>query len=152
MAESSRTIACLSSFLRGELCATEIYRYTLDHVTRPKWRLALEDAMQSHARRAVLLKRRIDALGGIPSRSSGTWGIFAKALAIGADMLGPVVAIATLKLGETHGRLSYLRKLPRLDRVTRTFVEAQLLPAQELTHEWITDLKRVSSLEYALDR
>lgn len=148
---SSKTIASLNSLLRGEICATEIYRYTLDHITRPKWRACLEDCMQSHARRAELLRRRILALGGIPTRGSGTWGIFAKALAIGADMLGPLCAIGTLQLGEAHGRVAYVRKLKVLEHPARAFVEAQIVPAQIRTHEWITELKRTSAAALVLD-
>ena len=108
--------------------------------------------MQSHARRIQLLRRRIQAAGGIPARSAGTWGVFVKGLAIGADMLGPLTAIAALELGEAHGRISYLRKVDRFDPATRAFIDAQIMPAQDLTHEWISDLKRSSGTDYALDR
>jgi demethoxyubiquinone hydroxylase (CLK1/Coq7/Cat5 family) len=148
---SSQIIACFNSLLRGEICATEIYRYTLDNMTRPKWRACLEDCMQSHARRAQLLRRRIQALGGIPTRGSGTWGVCAKAFAVGADMLGPLAAIATLELGEAHGRLAYVRKLDRFDPHVRAFVETQLLPAQIITHDWITELKRTSADTLVMD-
>jgi len=149
---SAQNLAALNSFLRGEISATEIYRYTLERVNRPKWRLCLDDCMQSHARRTQLLRHRIDALGGIPARGSGTWGVFVMSLALGADMLGPLSAIAALELGETHGRLAYLRKLHLLDPATRAFIEAQVLPAQNLTHEWINALKRISGVEYLADR
>lgn len=142
MEPSNRSIRSLNALLRGELSAVEIYRYTYERVSQPRFRACLDDCMQSHVRRVQLLRRRILALGGIPTRSSGTWGVLAMTLALCADLFGLTAAIAVLELGEGHGRERYLRALPKLDPQCRAFVEAQLIPPQALTHEWIQDLKR----------
>lgn len=137
-----QNLAALNGLLRGELSAVEIYRHTHERVTHPRFRACLDDCMQSHARRIQLLHSRIHALGGIPTRSAGPWGMLVTSAGLLADLFGAMGAIALLELGEAHGRAAYQRVLPTLDRQTRRFVEAQLIPAQALTHEWIDELKR----------
>lgn len=153
MDSTSTSIEALNSLLRGELSAIEAYRYTLRCTMRPRTRSQLEDCLQSHERRAQLLRRRIKGLGGNPARGAGTWGAVVRALVSYAVLFGPAVAITTLEAGEEYGRLEYVRKLTRLDDPgSRGLVEAQLIPAQVLTHEWITDLKRTTSGAYAAHR
>jgi hypothetical protein len=142
MEPSKRTLDTLNALLRGELSAVAIYRYTYDRLAHPRFRACLDDCMQSHARRIQLLHRRIHALGGIPTRSAGTWGMLVGASGLFADLFGAAGALALLELGEAHGKAAYQRKLAKLDPQTRAFVEAQLMPSQALTHEWITELKR----------
>jgi demethoxyubiquinone hydroxylase (CLK1/Coq7/Cat5 family) len=142
MEPTTQSIVALNALLRGELSAVEIYRYTLDRLSHPRFRAGLDDCMQAHARRVQLLRRRIQALGGIPTRSAGAWGMLVASSGVMADLLGTTGALALLELGETHGRAVYQRKLAKLDAHTRAFVEAQLLPSQALTHEWIVELKR----------
>lgn len=139
---SNRSVTSLNRLLRGELSAVEIYRYTYDRVRNPRFRACLDDCMQSHARRIQLLRRRIQALGGIPTRSSGTWGILAMTVALFADLFGVTGLVAALELGEARGRTDYQRALPKLDPQSRAFVEGQLMPPQAITHEWIQELKR----------
>jgi len=142
MESSERTTNSLNALLRGELSAVEIYRYTYDRATHPRFRACLDDCMQAHARRVQLLRRRIQALGGIPTRRAGTWGILVKAAALFADLFGMSAAVALLDAGEAHGEAEYARKLPKLDPQSRAFVAAELVPSQALTHEWIGELKR----------
>jgi demethoxyubiquinone hydroxylase (CLK1/Coq7/Cat5 family) len=142
MESSNRTLDALNALLRGELSAVAIYRYTYERVTHPRFRACLDDCMQSHARRIQLLHRRIHALGGIPTRSAGAWGVLVGASGLLADLFGATGALTLLELGESHGRAAYQRKLAKLDPQSRRFVEAQLMPAQALTHEWISELKR----------
>lgn len=142
MEPSDQSIDSLNALLRGELCAVKSYRHAYERVPHPRFRACLDDCMQSHARRVQLLRRRIQAWGGIPATRSGTWGIFAMSIALVAGLFGPGAILATLELGEAHGQLAYTRKLPKLDPQSRAFVAAQLVPAQILTREWIVELKR----------
>jgi len=149
MEHSHRTIDVLNAFLRGEMAAVEVYRYTLERLGRSRARSTLEDCMQSHARRVQLLRRKIIAMGGIPARTAGTWGMFAKSLAVWGDMLGPTSALSILELGESHGQLMYQRKREELAPAVKGFVESQLVPAQQLTREWAGSLKRSAAIAYA---
>src|SRR5689334_16865048 len=109
------SIDALNSLLRGELSAVEIYRYTYERATHPRFRACLDDCMQSHSRRVQLLRRRIQALGGIPTRRAGVWGVLVTAAALTADLFGMSAALALLDAGEAHGEAEYQRKLPKLD-------------------------------------
>jgi hypothetical protein len=149
MEHSHQTIDVLNGFLRGEMAAVEIYRYTLERFGRSRARATLEDCMQSHARRVQLLRRKILAMGGNPARSAGTWGMFVRALAVWGDMLGPSGALSVLDVGESHGQLKYQRKLEQLAPAVQAFVTAQLMPAQQLTREWLLSLKRSAAIAYA---
>lgn len=142
MEPTNRSIDALNALLRGELSAVEIYRYTYDRVSYPRFRAVLDDCMQSHARRVQLLRRRIHALGGIPTQSAGPWGMLVAGTGLFADLFGASGAIALLELGEAHGRAEYRRRYTKLDAHSRAFVDAQLIPSQTLTHEWIAELKR----------
>jgi hypothetical protein len=88
-----------------------------------------------------VLKRRVQALGGAPDADSGVWGMFAKLVQGGADVLGERAAIAALEEGEDHGRDDYKRDVNKLDGESRRIVETQILPEQERTHRTLSTLK-----------
>ena len=142
MEHFDQSIDALNALLRGELSAVEIYRYSYERATHPRFRACLDDCMQAHARRVQLLRRRIQGLGGIPTRRAGAWGILVAGAGLFADLFGTSAAVALLELGEAHGEAAYRRRLAKLDPSSRTFVEGQLLPSQALTREWIEALKR----------
>jgi uncharacterized protein (TIGR02284 family) len=131
----------LNSFLRGEISAVETYRQALDKVNEPRARTELEQCHVSHQQRVNLLKERITSLGGQPAEGSGPWGAFAKAAEGGAVVFGDKVAIDVLEEGEDHGLKDYQKHLADLDSASRTFVEQQLLPAQQQTHRRLSTLK-----------
>jgi uncharacterized protein (TIGR02284 family) len=140
--DQSSSVDVLNSFLRGEISAVETYRQALEKVKAAPVRAQLLDCMQSHTRRADVLRQQITSLGGEPSKSSGVWGTFAKAVEGGAKVLGEKAAVAALEEGEDHGRNDYRQDLEKLDPMTRQFVETRIMPEQERTHSTLSDLKR----------
>jgi hypothetical protein len=50
--------------------------------------------------------------------------------------------VAALEEGEDHGLKLYRDDLDKFDIVTRQIVEADLLPAQQRTHQFMSALKR----------
>jgi uncharacterized protein (TIGR02284 family) len=135
----------LNSFLRGELSAVETYRMALDKLdaTSPS-RFEIDACMQSHQQRVTLLREAIITLGGTPADSSGAWGAFAKAVEGTAKTFGEKAAIAALEEGEDHGLKDYKKEIDDedLDMQTRNIVVAQLLPAQQATHNRMSTLKK----------
>jgi len=131
----------LNSFLRGEISAVETYRQALDKVNDVQARMQLEQCHVSHQHRVDLLKTRIIELGGEPAQGSGAWGAFAKAAEGSAAALGQKSAIDVLEEGEDHGLKDYQKHLTDLDATSRTFVEQELLPAQQRTHRALSTLK-----------
>ncbi|HTL36521.1 MAG TPA: DUF2383 domain-containing protein [Kofleriaceae bacterium] len=135
----------LNSFLRGELSAVETYRMALDKLdaTSPA-RFEIEACMQSHQQRVSLLREAVIAIGGTPADGSGAWGAFAKAVEGTAKAFGEKAAIAALEEGEDHGLKDYKNEVDDedLDLQTRNIVVAQLLPAQQATHNRMSSLKK----------
>lgn len=139
---NDKTLDVLNSFLRGELSAVETYKQALTKIKDGNVRLALEDNLRSHEGRVELLKNRILAHGGQAVESSGVWGAFARLMEGGAKVFGEEAAINVLESGEDHGRDDYRRELDNLDADTRAWVTAQLIPAQEMSHDTLSAVKR----------
>lgn len=134
-------ITVLNSFLRGELAAVETYRQAIERLDDFTALAHLRDCLSSHRLRAERLAEQVRRLGGVPSRSSGSWGVFARLFEGGAKLFGEAAAIAALEQGEDHGRIDYKRDMDCLDAESRRFVEAEILPEQLRTHDVVTRLK-----------
>lgn len=132
----------LNSFLRGEISAVETYKQALEKVKDPAIRSQLQSCEQDHEQRVELLRERITSLGGKPDQSSGAWGVWAKLVQGGSDLLGDKTALKTLEEGEDHGLDDYRKDLDELDSETRTWVESAILPMAERTHGAMSALKR----------
>ena len=132
----------LNSFLRGEISAVESYKQALDKVKDPTIRSELQSCEEDHEHRVELLRERITELGGKPEKGSGAWGVWAKLVQGGSDLLGEKTALQALEQGEDHGLKDYRRELDELDGETRTWVAANLLPKAEQTHGAVSTLKR----------
>ena len=138
---NEKTADILNSFLRGELSAVETYRQAIEKVEDVSLRPRLQELSRSHEEQAAKLRNRIAQLGGKPSETSGPWGGFAKMVEAGAKVFGVKAALAALEEGEDHGLRLYRNDLDKLDASTRAFVETDLLPAQQRTHDTMSALK-----------
>ena len=138
---SEDVVGKLNSFLRGEISAVESYKQALGKITDPAIRAELQTCEQDHEQRIELLRARITQLGGKPDTGSGAWGVWAKLVQGGGDLLGEKTALQALEQGEDHGLNDY-RDLDELDSETRTWVENNLLPKAERTHDALSTLKR----------
>ncbi|CAM3108362.1 DUF2383 domain-containing protein [Corallococcus sp. ZKHCc1 1396] len=141
MANAAAEIETLNSFLRGEISAVETYRLATKHIESDLARTEVEACLHDHEARVESLKERIQKLGGSPAESSGIWGVFAKVVQGGADLLGEKRAIDALEQGEDHGLADYNRDVDKLHGEARSFVRQQLLPAQKQTHSRLSRLK-----------
>lgn len=142
MAHTDKSVDALNSFLRGEISAVETYRQAIGHVTDERARSLLEQCQRDHEERVAAIRERIEKLGGMPAEGSGPWGVFAKLVQGGADMLGEKAAIQALEEGEDHGLSDYQRDVDEVHGEARRFVRMELLPAQKRTHEQLSRLKR----------
>jgi hypothetical protein len=143
---SDRTIATLSSFLRGELAAVESYEQALRKLSGLGVAWQLKECQRSHLDRANKLRSRIRALGGNPDEVSPTSGAFARAPQGGARRLGSKAALSALEEGENHGVRKYLHDLGEegaLDPYARAFVERELLPEQQRTHDLLSMVRQM---------
>jgi hypothetical protein len=131
----------LQHFLRAELSAVETYELALKSITHVGLHRTLQEILTSHSRRVDSLRARIGRQGTDPETSSGVWGAFAKAFQAGADLLGDRTAISALEQDEDRGLALYTEGLASHDLRTQKFIEAELLPAQEHTHDLCRTLK-----------
>jgi len=139
---NDKTVDQLNSFLRGELSAVETYRQALSAVESVPHRSTLEQCARSHQARAELLREEVLRRGAEPSKDSGAWGTFAKAIEGAAKGLGEKTAIAALESGEDHGRDDYRRDIDKLDAAARQLIETRVLPEQLRTHDAMSALKK----------
>jgi len=139
--ETEAGIAKLRECFRHELSAVETYQIALKSVTHVGLHHTLQELLVSHHRRADHLRVRIGLQGGEPPSGAGVWGAFAKAVQLGADLLGDRVAIGALEQGEDRGMKLYTEGIEGCDASTRTFIVMELLPEQQRTHELCRMLK-----------
>lgn len=132
----------LNSFLAGELSAVETYRQCIDKIDDPMIAVQLRRLLTSHQQRSLMLKQKILALGGTPATTSGLWGAFARLVEGGATVFGESAAISTLEEGEDHGKKLYTREVTELSPPTRAFVEQNIMPEQDRTHDALAALQK----------
>jgi demethoxyubiquinone hydroxylase (CLK1/Coq7/Cat5 family) len=140
--ETDKTVDALNGFLRGEISAVETYRQAIAKLDNSPERAQLEDCKRSHELRVATLSEWVERIGGQPVTESGAWGAFARLVEGGAKAFGERAAVAALEEGEDHGLKLYREDLAKLDPASRELVEAELLPAQERTHQFLSTLKR----------
>jgi len=139
--ETDKSVDALNGFLRGEISAVETYRQAIEKLSSSPTRGQLEDCRRSHELRVTKLRDQVARLGGEPAKSSGPWGAFARLVEGGAKAFGERSAVSALEEGEDHGLKLYRDDLEKLDMPTRRFVETDLLPAQQQTHQFMSTLK-----------
>lgn len=137
----SNEMETLNELLRGEISAVETYRQALEKLSNSPSRVELEDCQRSHEDRVRKLREQVVRLGGQPEEKSGPWGAFARLIAGSAKALGEKATIAALEEGEDHGLKLYKKDIAHLDAASRALVEADVLPAQERTHQTLSTLK-----------
>ena len=96
----------------------------------------------SHEARAERIRAAIVQVGGEPAHTSGAWGLFARAVAGGARVVGWKAVINTLEEGEDHGLKDYKDALSHLDAGLQRLVSDELYPQQIHTHGVLSALKR----------
>lgn len=139
---TEQDIKQLNSFLRGELSAVETYSQCLEKVEDLNVRAQLVGLKESHAARAVMLRNRITTLGGEAAESAGIWGSFSKAVEGGAKIFGAETAVSVLEEGEDHGLKLYREDVGKLSTEERSFVQTQLLPEQQKSHDTLRSIER----------
>jgi demethoxyubiquinone hydroxylase (CLK1/Coq7/Cat5 family) len=140
--ETDKSVDALNGFLRGEISAVETYRQAIEKLSGSTARWQLEDCRRSHEVRVSKLRDEVARLGGEPAKGSGPWGAFAQLVEGGAKAFGERAAVAAIEEGEDHGLKLYRDDLEKLDMTSRRFVETDLLPAQEQTHQFMSTLKK----------
>ncbi|HEY9678328.1 MAG TPA: DUF2383 domain-containing protein [Drouetiella sp.] len=136
----SNQVDRLNALLGGELSAVECYTLVIDHAKTPAVISGLTSLRAEHQNRVSMLSALITKMGGAPTLKSGAWGAFAKIMEAGAVALGETSALGTLKEGEDHGIELYESEIKHLEGEALTLVQNDLLPAQHITKQAVSDL------------
>ena len=137
----NNTVETLNGFLRGEISAVETYRQAIGKLSNSPTSAELESCCRSHEWRVQQLREQVQRFGGTPTQSSGAWGAFARLVEGGAKTFGEKAAISALEEGEDHGLKLYRHDIDKLEPAARAFVEREVLPSQERTHQAMSSLK-----------
>jgi demethoxyubiquinone hydroxylase (CLK1/Coq7/Cat5 family) len=130
-----------NELLRNELSAVETYNLALKRTTHLELSNALRQLRDDHDQRVTGLRTKIREIGATPSEGSGAWGAWAKAVQVGADLLGDKTAIAALEEGEDHGLKLYTSTLRDESVIVSDYVKSVLLPAEQKSHALCRSLK-----------
>lgn len=132
-ASANPRIAPLNELLRGEVSAVETYSQALEKLKDEPGAEKLRQALRDHEEAVSDIHEEIVAKGGVPSKDSGAWGVWAKTVTGSAKLLGDKAALKALKEGEEHGVKEYKEILAK-DGVSPDFkkkVKEELLPKQQ---------------------
>ncbi|MEP7123432.1 MAG: DUF2383 domain-containing protein [Byssovorax sp.] len=142
---TNASVEKLQELLRSEMSAVETYELALKSVTHVGLHRTLQEILVNHSRRIPQLREKIVGMNGEAPTSTGVWGAFAKVFQAGADMLGDRTAIAALEDGEDKSVALYATDMAGVDAKTRKFIENELAPEQNRTHELCRTLKSYMS-------
>lgn len=143
-AARAASVARLQDCLRSELAAVATYELALTCAPLVEIHRTLQEILTSHARRAALLRARLDHLGAdmASAPSSGSWEAFVSALDSTSRSEPPRAAITALERGEQDAVALYAAGVARCDLWTRTLLTAEFLPEQKRTHDLCWSLHR----------
>jgi rubrerythrin len=144
MAAHTQSLDTLISFFQEEQAAVQVYEQALSRLEHAGARDKLRACGQDHARRARLLRERLEVLGRAPPETEGRGTGFAKLTNLGSRDLSVTAhsVVQSLAEGEEYGLQDYEAKLDRLDEESRRFVQAELLDAQRRTHAAVNEVHR----------
>jgi hypothetical protein len=126
----------LEKLLKNELSATETYQQVLDKLRVDVALSEAENLMpiyEDHKAAVSSLQALTTRFGGTPTEVSGAWGVWAKLMLDGANILGNEVVLKALHEGETIGDKDYKEALldTELPPDIRSLIETKLLLAQQ---------------------
>jgi len=131
---TSESTSTLNSLLRGEMSALETYGQALQKLQddNAPGAAELHQIRKEHRDAAAALQSHVAVHGDEPSRDSGPWGAFAKAVEGTAKVFGNKAALKALKEGEEQGVKEYEAALKdeHLTGDVRALVRDTLLPHQ----------------------
>jgi hypothetical protein len=144
MAAHTHSVDVLSSFFQEEQAAVQVYEQALSKLESARARDKLRECSQDHARRARLLRERLELLGRTPTDTQGRGTGFTKLANLGSGDLSVSAqsVVQSLAEGEEYELQDYVNKLPQLDEESRRFVEEELLAAQRRTQAAVSELRR----------
>ena len=126
------SIGAFNELLRGEIAATETYGHAAETWEGSEAN-TLRACQRSHEGRMILLRRRIESLGGHAVQDSGLWGMVARSAERAAFINGPQAVLRALWEGEDHVLEIQQSEISVLDEESYELVRDVLHPQQQET-------------------
>ena len=144
MAAHTHSVDTLISFFQEEQAAAQVYEQALSKLEHAGARDKLRACGEDHARRARLLRERLEVLGRAPPDTRGRGIHFATLthLGTGDRSVTAQSVVQSIAEGEEYGLQDYASKLDRLDEESRRFVQTELLDAQRRTQAAVGEVQR----------
>lgn len=120
--------------LRGEQSAVEAYTKAISSLEKEKAIPGPLLAIRNDHEEAVsLLTENVRSMGGTPSTDAGAWGAFTSFVQGTANTIGSKPALASLRAGETAGKMDYEAVLQDDDVMAscKELIRTELLPTTE---------------------
>lgn len=127
-------IEVCNRLLRGERSAVEAYTKAIMTFEKenavPNSLLAIRD---DHKVAVSMLTENVRSMGGAPSTDAGAWGAFSNFVQGAANLLGDKSAVASLRAGETAGKLDYEAAMQDDEVISscKMLIRSELLPTTE---------------------
>ncbi|GAT33333.1 hypothetical protein TSACC_21748 [Terrimicrobium sacchariphilum] len=127
-------IEVCNKLLRGERSAVEAYTKAIMTFEKeyavPNSLLAIRD---DHKVAVSMLTENVRSMGGAPSTDTGAWGAFTSFVQGTADLLGGKSAVASLRAGETAGKMDYEAAMEDEEVMSscKEMIRNELLPTTE---------------------
>jgi hypothetical protein len=134
------TVDWLNALLCDELAAVETYMEALTESRSPSFGVELWKCKRSHEVRVKMLQEKIASLGGSPTTACGLKDLLERMADLDAVAVDDEMVVRALAAGEDQMLHDYHERIPRLDRDVRSFVERNLLPAEEYTQDALNAL------------
>lgn len=141
-------IGAVSSMLRSERTAVEIYEYAVAHVASDGIRQELDEIREDHEAAAAELRQWMAKLDPNSTHSGAAWGYFAAAVLGMSTLAGEAGLLAALKRGERHAETLYSLGLgnPDLPDAFRHYLGARLLPQCQAHLKKLEELQPVAGV------
>lgn len=134
-ADNGTVVIRLNKLLEGEICAAENYSNLIGHAAAnpDNYKLeVLEELKAEHAENGNLLRARITELGGEPSTTSGSWGVWSHAVHGTINLFGgDMGSIWALHEGEENALIDYATAIDEVDTVTAHLIVDRIVPSQQ---------------------
>ncbi|PTX93712.1 hypothetical protein DB345_19180 [Spartobacteria bacterium LR76] len=137
-------IEVCNRLLRGEQSAVEAYTKAISTLEKeyavPN---TLVTVQKDHEEAVAALSENVRSMGGTPSTDAGAWGAFTNFVQGTANLMGDKSALASLRAGETAGKMDYEAALQDEDVMSscKELIRTELLPTTERHIEALDTLR-----------
>lgn len=107
---TTNTDKCIDScnrLLRGERSAVETYEQSMKKFSNDPSSATLTRIRDEHVESVHALEESVKAMGGVPDKNAGAWGVFARTVHGAASLFGTDSALEALQAGERSGESDY---------------------------------------------